>query len=233
MAALHSHDSSQTRLLHALILLALGALSGCRSEPGIPPDHSAVAKLDRIVIYIVRQEPRFDTVSQASTEIEEDSPEAAALRAFTPNELKEIEAVKGSGVYDIFAHELADYMEAATGKVVHLMNKSDYRYTGEGQDAEVDVLASAREAGYDAVLVALVRPSLYIREGEAIQHRDNPGLEVQLSLRRVSDRIILWEDSLQVGGQRFSQTTQNMAPSWFRLGQKAAAEAARKYAAGV
>ncbi|MGC9452987.1 MAG: hypothetical protein ACP5I4_16240 [Oceanipulchritudo sp.] len=213
------------------ICLLLAGLTGCAtSGGGIPPDRQAIAELGKIAVLTKRLEPQYERLDRPLNDGEA-IVNAKPANLPADNRHRQIQMIRESGVYDVFAHELARKFACATDAEVRLLDKAGYIHEGSGGDRRLDALSSAMAQGFDAVLVASVTPSLYEKQEEGNRYSRTGRMNVRLILQQVPDGTILWDLTYSVGGLKYSSTGGDQFPAWYQLARDSADRAMEWYAA--
>lgn len=131
---------------------------------------------------------------------------------------RESEEVQNSEVFETFAREFAQQFSSVSTASVRQLDKSKYILAGKDNERRVDVAATAKAEGFDAILESTVWPTLH-RWPWPSNHSNQ--LKIDFKLQRLSDFKLLWQDSLTI------EAAENK--DWNDLARTAAKLAAEKY----
>jgi hypothetical protein len=201
------------------MLIILLSLMGC-ATPRIAADRPSIEKLDKIGVFAWQTRPFYNryggtggTVGNLSDSI------MTIYRATTGETQKKIQAIYDSGVYEAFENELALKFSQELRAKVQKLDKTKYLLN---EKQKVDVIATSKAQGYDAVLEAHVMPVLLEKEDQySFNYTSQNSLIIQLQLQRVSDQKILWMDAYNVSYKKYTE--------WNELSREAAGRAVRMY----
>lgn len=193
-----------------LCLFAIGLL-GCATS-GVPADRPSIEGLGRIGSFTWRG--RADYIPGGGL-----AGTVAALAGGIPASKRA--EIRESGVYEKFALEFVQEFSSVSTASVRLLDKSKYIFAGKEDERRVDVAATAKAEGFDAILESTVWPTLTERAGLPYQPSiEVKQLKIDFKLQRLSDLKLLWQDSF---------TIESANQSWNELARRAAKAAVEKY----
>ena len=206
-----THRISNSLSLGAWLCLLALALGGC-GTPGVSTDRQSIESLGGIGSFTWRG--RADYIPGGGL-----AGTVAALAGGIP-ESKRAE-IRDSGVHDSFAREFVQAFSTVSTAPVRQLDKSKYILAGKDDERRVDVAATAKAEGFDAILESTVWPTLTERAGLPYQpSTEVKQLKIAIKLQRLSDSKLLWQDSFAIEAAN---------QDWNELARTAARFAVEKY----
>jgi hypothetical protein len=213
----NSRYSSQ--LIYKTMTIGVGVcfyllcLLGCATSE-VAADKPSIEKLGQVGVFTWHGTPDYHHISPGGA-IDNLSNAIMNIHSMSTGEIQNKKAeIQNSGVYDTFEGELAQKFSKVLHAKVQVLNKKNYVLSGPEGERRVDVLATAKAQGDDAVLETTVWPKL--QKNDATLAEQN-SLHINLKLLRVSDSKVLWMNSYTVNNYRYQD--------WNELAREAAARA--------
>jgi hypothetical protein len=221
----------KTRYIYSTLLIAIGTclfvlgFSGC-ATPRTVADKPTIETLGGIGVFVWRGLPICTRTDATGGVLGGGSDLGMSLvDTVTGERQKTRQTIYDSAVYDTFKHNLAQKFAEVSKVPVRVLNESKYVFSGTGHHRRVDVVATSKAEGYDAILEAVVWPYLHERLGNDHRFHQANKLEIELKLRRVTDSKVLWRESYTVGSADFNSQFRD----WNELACEAADCAIQKY----
>lgn len=206
-----THRISNSLSLGAWLCLLPLVLVGC-GTPGVSADRQSIEGLGGIGSFTWHG--RADYIPGGGL-----AGTVAALAGGIPGSKRA--EIRNSGVYETFAQEFVRAFSTVSTAPVRQLDKSKYILAGKDDERRVDVAATAKVEGFDAILESTVWPTLMERAGLPYQPSiEVKQLKIDFKLQRLSDLKLLWKNSL---------TIEAANQDWNELARSAAKLAVEKY----
>lgn len=190
----------KTEVKHLLVMtagtfMAIMLMTGC-STTKVGLDRAGIAEAKRIGEFTWRGRPFYSEnvgtgIIGAGASIGNTLFSAASGKIGNT-----VQSIYNSGVYEAFEEKLISDMSAKVPAKVTKLSRENYVYEGTGNKRKVDVLASAKAQGYDAVIETTVWPALYENQPDVSQAvQSEASLKTDIVVKRCADGKVLWKVS--------------------------------------
>jgi len=218
------------RSRHSLLTLSAGITAcvalilttGC-STTKVAADRATIEQSKRIAEFTWRGRPFYDE-SVGTGAIGAGASIGNTLFSAASGKIRNtIQAIYDSGVYQTFESDLIRDFSSKLSAPVSKLSATNYVYSGAGDARRIDVLASAKAQGYDAVIEATVWPSLFERQPDVTQGVNSEAvLKTDIVLKRCADGKVLWKVS-------YKNASNSGISSFNKLAQESVATAIKLY----